>query len=76
MVKNLTKGKLVYMSLDNCRALRVIGKKYPDKRSGRPLSYNKAVSLLFEILTPGFIIASEVKNKLLSLENDDENKGI
>ncbi len=76
-MKNLTKGKLVYMSLRNCRALRVIGRKFPDRKTGRPLSYNKTVSLLFEILTPGFLMADNVKKKILSMDEEvDKNEDV
>jgi hypothetical protein len=80
MVRNLTKGKLVYMSLSNCKALRSIGRKYFDVKTGRSLSYNKAVSLLLEITKPGFMMADNVKNRVLSIEEkyarNEENEDV
>lgn len=65
------------MSLINCRALRDIGRRFPDRKTGRELSYNKAVSLLFEIVRPGFMMADSIKNKVLLMEKEnDENEDI
>jgi hypothetical protein len=58
-MKNLTKGKLVYLSLKACKSLRVLGRKYPDKRNGKPLSYNKSVLLLLRFMSPGLDLAEQ-----------------
>lgn len=70
-MKYLKKGKLVYMSREACKSLRLLGRKYPDRKTGKPLSYNRSVLLLLKFMSPGLDLAEQVKNKILSIEEKE-----
>jgi hypothetical protein len=71
-MKYITRGKLVYLSSEACKSLRIIGRKYPDRKTGKPLSYNKSVIFLLQMLSPGLFLADNVKENIKNYEDGDE----
>jgi hypothetical protein len=69
-MKYIVRGKLVYLSAEACKSLRIIGNKYPDKRTGKPLSYNKSVLFLLKMLEPGLFLAENVKENIKKFEEE------